>query len=253
MANPIKQLVRAGMAATLPRRRFMVSGPRSGNAVCLTFDDGPDPEHTPRLLDVLREHGAKVTFFMIGREVEKYPHIVRRAIDEGHAVGGHSFTHGDPTRTTGRQLADEAERTEQLFEKVLGRRVSLFRPPHGKLTALKMWHLWKGGQSVVLWNVDPKDYMCSSPRELTDRLNTRDLAGGDVVLLHDNVRHTVDAMPEVLEGLRGRGLSFVTADSWVKPVMQSCGRGSYAVAAADAGGRVLALGGMVRLMECATL
>ena len=253
MANPIKQLIRAGMAATLPRRRFMVSGPRSAGAVCLTFDDGPHPEHTPRILDVLREHGAKATFFMIGREVEKHPQVVRRVIDEGHAVGGHSFTHGDPTRTTARQLAEEVERTEQLFEQVIGRRVMLFRPPHGKVTAAKMWHLWKAGQSVVLWNVDPKDFECKSPRELTDRLNNRTLAGGDVVLLHDTVPHAIDALPELLGSSRGRGLSFINAHSWVRPESRSSGRRLGAVASVDASCSMLAAGGFLRLMECGIL
>lgn len=253
MPNVVRQIVRAGMAVALPRHRFMVSGPRSANAVCLTFDDGPHPEHTPRLLDVLREQGAKATFFMIGREVEKYPHLVRRAIDEGHAVGGHSFSHGNPTTTSARELSDEAERTEQLFEQVLGRRVLLFRPPHGKLTAAKILHLWRAGQSVVLWNVDPKDYNCMSPRDLINRLTTRMLVGGDVVLLHDNMPHAIEALPEVLESARRRGLSFVTAESWVRRVSPSCGRSGRAVASAGAGCRVLAMGGAIRLMECVTL
>jgi peptidoglycan/xylan/chitin deacetylase (PgdA/CDA1 family) len=250
MANPIRQLIRTGMAAALPRRRFMVSGPTSGNGVCLTFDDGPHPEHTPRLLDVLRAHGVKATFFMIGREVEKYPQIVRRVAEEGHAVGGHSFSHAAPGETTARQLAEEVERTERLFEEVIGRRACLFRPPHGKLTGGKMWRLWRAGQGVMLWNVDPKDFACRSPQELAGKLDGRSLRGGDVVLLHDNVPHAIHALPAVIDAARGRGLSFVTAEFWMGRRGSCRGLKDGAVASLELSSRLLAVGGVVHLTEC---
>jgi peptidoglycan/xylan/chitin deacetylase (PgdA/CDA1 family) len=202
------------MEATLPRRRFMISGPPDSDAVCLTFDDGPHPELTPRLLDVLAESGVRATFFMVGRSVERYPQVVRRILDERHAVGGHSFTHGDPRATSARDLAAEVDRTEELFEKIAGRRSRLFRPPHGKLTPGKLWRLWRGGQSIVLWNVDPKDFECKSAGELRDRLDGATLHGGDVVLLHDTVPHAAQVLPEIIRSARARGLGFTTAADW---------------------------------------
>lgn len=215
MPNPIKQIIRAGMAATLPRRLFMVSGPAGAPDVCLTFDDGPHPVHTPALLDVLAAAGVKATFFMIGQEVEKHPQVVRRVAAEGHAIGGHSFTHSNPSTTPARQLAEEVERTRRLLEQTIGEDVRLFRPPHGKLTAAKARRLWRAGQSIVLWNVDPKDFACRSSGELAAKLDARRLSGGDVVLLHDNLPVAAEALPDVIGGARQGGVGFATVADWL--------------------------------------
>ena len=193
----------------------MVSGPRAATDVCLTFDDGPHPVHTPRLLDVLAECGVKATFFMVGREAERHPQIVRRVAGEGHAVGGHSFSHAAPGETPAAHLAEEVERTERLFEQIIGRRLRLFRPPHGKLTPGKLWRLWRSGQSVVLWNVDPKDFACRSPEELAGKLDGGSLRGGDVVLLHDTVPHAAEVLPGVIAAARRRAVGFATVDEWL--------------------------------------
>jgi peptidoglycan/xylan/chitin deacetylase (PgdA/CDA1 family) len=194
----------------------MVSGPPDAAAVCLTFDDGPDPQHTPHLLDVLAEEGVRATFFMVGRSVERYPEIVRRVLDETHEIGGHSFTHGDPRATSARELTAEVDRTEELFQKIAGRPSRLFRPPHGKLTPGKLLRLWARGQSIVLWNVDPKDFECRSSGELRERLNGTTWRGGDVILLHDTVPHAAQVLPDMIRSVRARGLGFSTATEWVQ-------------------------------------
>src|SRR5262249_55671830 len=93
--NPfgIRQHMRGVMAAVLPHRLFLVRGKPRTNSVSLTFDDGPHPEHTPRLLDLLKKHEIKATFFVVGRQAERYPDLVRRMADEGHDVANHSFFH----------------------------------------------------------------------------------------------------------------------------------------------------------------
>ena len=116
------------------------------------------PSYTPALLDVLRDCGVRATFFVIGEKVERHPEIVRRMVAEGHGVGNHSFHHNDPQSTSARQLMDEVHRTKVLLAGLLGSDVTLFRPPRSKLTASKLWWLWKARQTVVLWNVDPKDF-----------------------------------------------------------------------------------------------
>jgi peptidoglycan/xylan/chitin deacetylase (PgdA/CDA1 family) len=182
--------------------------------VCLTFDDGPHPQHTLRLLDILKAEYVTGTFFMVGREMEKHPDVVRRVVLDGHAVGGHSFTHGEPGATSPRQLAEEVDRTERLFAQITGRPSRLFRPPHGKLTAGKLLRLWWRGQRVVLWNVDPKDFACASAAELGSRFDGRPLCGGDVVLLHDNVPHAADVLPDVIRSVRKSKLTFLPVTAW---------------------------------------
>lgn len=211
----LRQLARAGLAVALPRRWYLVRGPRRSASVCLTFDDGPHPVHTPRILDALRSVGATATFFVVGERAERYPHLVRWIVAEGHALGHHSFTHSNPALTSAAQLLDEVRRTRAVLHGITGRAPVLFRPPNGKLTARKALGLWRAGQSVILWNVDPKDFSRGSADELRDWFRQRPLVGGDVVLLHDNQPHAAGAIPELVRATRARGLTFTTPLQWL--------------------------------------
>jgi peptidoglycan/xylan/chitin deacetylase (PgdA/CDA1 family) len=203
------------MAATLPRRLFLVRGPASGNAVCLTFDDGPHPEHTPRVLDVLKQARVPATFFLIGERAERHPDLVRRIAAEGHVLGHHTFTHGDPSRTSARQVREEVRRTGEVLVSLTGREPTLFRPPLGKVTAAKLFGLWRDGQTVVLWSVDPKDSARRSEEEVRDWFDRHPLQGGDIVLLHDDRPHAAAILPGLIERTRKRGLTFATPPDWL--------------------------------------
>ncbi|HEV3119839.1 MAG TPA: polysaccharide deacetylase family protein, partial [Gemmataceae bacterium] len=208
-----RQLLRRALAAILPRRWFLVHGPVASSAVYLTFDDGPHPEYTPPLLDMLRRAEVRATFFLIGQNAERYPELVKRIAAEGHAIGHHSFFHEKPEQTSAAQLLGELARTQELFAKILGKRSQLFRPPYGKLSTGKLWRLWRAGQTVVLWNVDPKDYAATSAEALRSWFRRERLQGGDVVLLHDNHAHAVQVLPEVIDNCRARGLTLSTLES----------------------------------------
>lgn len=212
-----RQLLRRALAATLPRRLFLVHGPAAGRAVCLTFDDGPHPEHTPRLLDALKAHGVPATFFVIGQNAERYPDLVRRVAAEGHVVGNHSYSHTEPCRTSAGQLADETRRTGDLLAALLGGEApALFRPPKGQVTVAKLWRLWRARQTVVLWDTDPKDYARQSAAEVRDWFRAHPLRGGDVVLMHDSHPHATAVVPDLVEAARGAGLRFTTLPEWLK-------------------------------------
>ncbi len=213
--NWARQAIRRGLAVTLPSRLFLTHGPRLGRSVCLTFDDGPDPVWTPALLDVLRDCRVQATFFVIGEKVERHPEIVLRMVAEGHCVGNHSFYHTDPASTSTRQLIDEVHRTRVLLAGLLGSDVTLFRPPHGRLTAWKLSRLWGARQTVVLWNVDPKDFARTTAREVHDWFEARALRGGDLVLLHDRVPHAIEIIPNLVERARASGLTFATVADWL--------------------------------------
>jgi peptidoglycan-N-acetylglucosamine deacetylase len=210
-----RQAIRWGLARALPSSMLLVRGPRRDRSVCLTFDDGPDPVLTPPLLDVLRDLGVRATFFVIGCKVERYPGIVRRMAAEGHCVGNHSFHHSDPASISARQLCQEVRRTAELLAGLLGHEVRFCRPPHGKLSALKLLSLWGAKQTVVLWTVDPKDYCCKSAENLRSWFHARSLRGGDVVLMHDNVPHAVEIIPDVVQQARASGLTFSTVADWL--------------------------------------
>lgn len=213
--SQLRQLVRRGMAAALPRQMFLVSGPATSDGVCVTFDDGPHPDHTPVLLDGLARLGVRATFFVLGRQAERHPEIVRRMVSEGHRVGQHSYSHGDPSTTSALELAREVRRTSSLLQATTGRVPRLFRPPHGKLTAGKTLALWACGQSIVLWNRDAKDFACASSQPLREWFAQTPLVGGDVLLLHDVHPHAAGALDVLAQRVRERGLRFTTPDEWL--------------------------------------
>ena len=198
--HPLRQALRSALIGAVPRTRLIASLPRREGAVAVTFDDGPDPEWTPRILDVLAAHGARATFFVVGERAARHPGIVQRIAAEGHAVGHHSWTHSEPATTSARDLLRETRQSREYLEQLLGRAAPLFRPPHGKLTTAKLFGLWGQGNVVVLWNHDPKDYQMADPAELTRWFTTRPLHAGDVLLLHDTHSHTAAALPSMLDG-----------------------------------------------------
>jgi peptidoglycan/xylan/chitin deacetylase (PgdA/CDA1 family) len=211
------QFFRSALAALTSRRWFMTHGPCRQGGICVTFDDGPHPQYTPRVLDVLRDHGVRATFFLIGSRVQAYPNLARRIVADGHAIGHHSFHHTEPATTSARQLAAEMRQTLELFGSVGLPATVLFRPPKGKLSPAKLARCQAMGQSIVLWNVDPRDYCCTDAGELRERINELRLRPGDVVLLHDNLPHTAAALPHLIHRCRERGLKFVTPADWIAP------------------------------------
>jgi len=171
---------------------------------------------TPRLLDVLAELSVRATFFLIGREVERFPDVVRRMIDEGHCVGHHSYSHPPRRSLTARQAADETSRGARAVAALLGRTANLYRPPGGKLTGRDLVRLWRGGFTTVLWNVDPKDYNKRSADEVRCAFANRPLESGDIVLFHDNHPHAVEILPDLVARARRDGLEFDTVDAWTE-------------------------------------
>jgi peptidoglycan/xylan/chitin deacetylase (PgdA/CDA1 family) len=208
-ANPLRQLVKGAMTRVVPSALFRVRESAGERGVYLTFDDGPHPEHTPKLLDAMAAVGARGTFFVRGDHAAEHPDIVRRIVDEGHALGHHSFSHGEPGATSAGALAAEVQRTLDLFQVLLNRSSTLFRPPHGKVTPGKLARLWAAGQSIVLWNVDPKDFAKASVAELRAWLEAHPLDAGDIVLLHDTHPHAAGVMPFFAERARAAGLSLL--------------------------------------------
>lgn len=202
------------MTVSLPHRLILTQGSTAGGTAYLTFDDGPHPDHTPRLLDVLKSHGVVATFFVVGFQAERHPDIVRRIAAEGHALGHHSYFHSDPEQTTTRQLMDEISRTTDLLASITGHRPRMFRPPFGKLTVSKLLRLWTHGQQIVLWNSDPKDFLCHSSSELAGRFANSPVCAGDVVLFHDSFPHAAGFLPALIGNAGRSGITFDKVTQW---------------------------------------
>lgn len=181
-------------------------------AVALTFDDGPWPGSTDRILRILRRFHAKATFFMVGRQVDAYPGIVRRVAAAGHEIGNHSFDHPEGfAGMTDDRVASEMADTNALLAR-LGVTPNAFRPPSGSYDDGVVATARSQGMRTVLWDVDPRDWVSGVPPKLIVSSVLRRVRPGSIVLLHDgggDARHTIEALPDLLRGLRRRGYGFV--------------------------------------------
>lgn len=178
--------------------------------VAMTFDDGPHPTNTPRLLDMLRERGLRATFYLIGNRVVQYPDIVRRIAQEGHEIGNHSWSHPFLNRMSDRAVTLEIDQTTNAIFQVTGRPPVTFRPPYGAFTRRQRTALHANRTlPTILWSVDPQDWRRPGASTVANRILSGTRQGG-IILSHDIHRGTIDAMPQTLDGLTARGLHFVT-------------------------------------------
>jgi len=178
--------------------------------IAMTFDDGPHPQNTPRLLDMLRKRNIKATFYVVGRNVSQYPHIVRRIVSEGHEIANHSWSHGNLSKMSDAGVRKELSKTRDAIVAASGVQPRTMRPPYGALrSSQRAWVYREFGYPTILWDVDPLDWKRPGPSVVTSRIlsNTRN---GSIVLAHDLHKSTVDAMPATLDGLLRKGFHFVT-------------------------------------------
>ena len=186
--------------------------------ICLTFDDGPDPEVTPQVLDLLDRYAAKASFFCIGEKVTAYPETVREIVRRGHGVENHSYDHPAAFAFYGMSgLRREVELTQATIAGITGRAPLFFRAPAGFRSPLLDPVLAKCGMRYVSWTRRGYDAVRSDPVRVLQRL-TRGLGAGDVLLLHDGARARTDAgapvvlavLPALLDQLAARGLKSVS-------------------------------------------
>ncbi|MDP2064268.1 MAG: polysaccharide deacetylase family protein [Phaeovulum sp.] len=181
--------------------------------VALTFDDGPHPVHTPRLLDILKERGVIATFYLIGRSVRAFPDVARRIAAEGHEIGNHTWSHPELWGLGDYDVLREIDRTNEVIWRTVGLLPVTMRPPYGAITRYQSRMLHDTRLlPTVMWSVDPSDYRRPGPDVVASRIITKARSGA-IVLAHDIHGPTVDAMPATIDGLRERGFSFASMSS----------------------------------------
>ncbi len=176
--------------------------------VALTFDDGPWPTYTHQILDVLKRHNIKATFFMVGQELSRRPEIGRDVVAAGHVIGNHSWDH--PSRT--RNAVSQVKHTDSEIFKQLRIYTHLFRPPYGIVTNGMAAQAKSEKHAVVLWSVDSEDWKRPSASTIT-RTVMREVYPGGIILMHDgggNRSHTVAALKIFIPQLKQKGYKFVT-------------------------------------------
>ena len=192
---------------------IVAHGSRYAREIALTFDDGPS-EYTGALLDILAQEGVKATFFCVGKNVLERPKLVRRAVEEGHLVGTHSFSHKNLLGCLPAVSRAEIRAGAQTLEKVLGTRPLWFRPPYGMRYPWTLMQARSEGLSTALWCNCPRDWQCPGSKTIARRV-INNLRFGDVVLLHDgggDRSQTLEAVRCIIRVLRGRGYKFVRVD-----------------------------------------
>ncbi len=180
----------------------------AGKTIALTFDDGPGP-YTAQLLDILDQHGAKATFFLIGSKVSSQANVVRSIHARGHQLGNHSWSHPELPKLPVDQIADEIDRTNEAIRQATGVKPSILRPPYGAVNGVVLEQIRLRGMSSILWSVDTRDWADRNSNIVCSRA----VAGahpGAVILMHDIHQTSVGAVPCILSALKQQGYSFVT-------------------------------------------
>ena len=207
----------------------------TGRYTALTFDDGPYPPYTNRLLDVLKEKKAHVTFFLVAEQAQKYPELVRRMLAEGHTVGLHAFKHRDFLKLPEEEKQKDLERGKKVLHAITGKDPVYWRPPHGFRDGSVMKLAGQEHLTVVNWSVAPRDWTGIDKREILNRVMDK-ADDGAIVLLHDgdspfykaSRQATVDAVPLLIDSLREKGYHLVSLEEYFQADARTAGQNSRA-------------------------
>jgi peptidoglycan-N-acetylglucosamine deacetylase len=214
-------LIGTALAPVLPwvaSRAGIMRRQEGAAGVALSFDDGPHPQGTPLVLEILREAGASATFFLTGEQVERRPALVAEIVAAGHRVELHCHRHRNALRLSGRQFAEDAERGRAAIEEAGGQAIADHRPPYGIYSAAALRTVRRRGWRPVLWSKWGKDWRGSATARSIARRATDSIGAGDIVLLHDadyysapgSWARTVAALPIIVEELGSRGLKIAS-------------------------------------------
>jgi peptidoglycan/xylan/chitin deacetylase (PgdA/CDA1 family) len=197
-------LIRAG--------RYLERNRTDEPAVALTFDDGPHPVFTPRVLEILARYQVPATFFCVGMNAAAHPDLLGQVLDGGHAVGNHTWSHPYLPDLSRDELLRQVDETGAAISRVTGAPVRLFRPPYGSRTPEVLTWLAGHGMTTVVWDVDARDWSAPGAPAIAAAVGAC-AAAGSIVLLHDgggDRRQTVAALPTIVENLLERGHRLAT-------------------------------------------
>lgn len=190
--------------------------------VALTFDDGPDKDFTPQVLDILKKNDVKATFFVVGENVGWNPEILKREYEEGHEIGNHTFTHINVSKRGYDDIYKEIDETQQAVKKIIGVEPKLFRPPYRAISKEMCNIVKEKDMNIVLWsNLDPRDWSNPGVYYIVDTITSK-VQNGTIILLHDynNLRNTksqtIQALEIVIPKLKEMGYRFVTISELIE-------------------------------------
>ena len=206
-AKPVTPAPAAAPAAVTPSPT-----PLPTKYVVLTFDDGPDAEYTPKVLDILALYGATATFFEVGQNVRKHPELTRQLHAAGHSVQNHTWDHSDLRKLTAAKFLQEVTSTDQAIRAQIGSTPGCLRPPYGGVSATVRQRARQLGKDLVVWTIDSRDWTKPGTTAIVQRV-LKNVHSGSVILMHDgggNRAQTVAALPTILKALKAQGYGFRT-------------------------------------------
>ncbi len=188
--------------------------------VALTFDDGPSPTYTEKILDLLAMYDAHATFFVIGSQAEKYPEIIKREVKEGHELGNHTYKHQEVNQTSEEDLIKDLKQAHQVIRQITGQEMKVFRPTSGYYDGTIVAAAKSLDYTVIIWtwNQDSRDWTQQDGISIAHRL-TRIINPGSIILFHDqggNRSNTIKALHVLLPVLAEKGYRFVTVSTLLK-------------------------------------
>jgi peptidoglycan/xylan/chitin deacetylase (PgdA/CDA1 family) len=218
-ADPPPEVVKEAPPSALPEPPPVDETPKvdcsQTACVALTFDDGPSA-NSVALLDKLTELDVKATFFNTGQNSANRPDVVRRQAEEGHALGGHSWNHQDMKKRNPADACADAARTARAIREASGVETSLVRPPYGSWSDAVLNAC--SGQAFILWDVDTMDWSTHDPAKIAAHA-IDDSKPGSIILMHDTVAETAEALPVIVDGLKAKGYRLVTVpELWNEPI-----------------------------------
>ena len=174
----------------------------------LSFDDGPNPDYTAPVLDLLARHEARASFFLVGQNVERHPELVARMVAEGHRIGNHSYSHSVFSGISRAEQFTEIARTDKLLSVFDGLSCHPFRPPRGVFSVALLLRLARAGRRLTYWSYDSLDYRKQPVNELVDEMRAHVPPPGAIVLMHDDNERAPRILETLLPEWRAAGFSF---------------------------------------------
>lgn len=183
---------------------------RTGSSVYLTFDDGPIPEVTPKVLEILAKYGVKATFFMVGENIDKHPEVYEQVVQAGHAIGNHTYNHLKGWKTPFKEYIANVTKWDETFQMVNGKWTNgkWFRPPYGKATLRQRVALHRKGYKLIYWDILTRDYEPTrTPEQMLTQIQ-RETRPGSIINFHDSIKSNermLEVLPLVIEWLISKG------------------------------------------------
>jgi peptidoglycan-N-acetylglucosamine deacetylase len=215
---PFPTLLWQQIAVLQAHNRFLYTGNRYLPEIALTFDDGPNPYYTPQVLAILKQFGIKATFFCVGRQVARYPDLVKQEYADGNLVGNHSWSHPNLALLSGSEIVSQINLTSDAIQQAIGVRPTFFRPPYGVINARVLAEANLLSLTTIIWNDEALDWTTPGTDVIVSRILNL-AADGAIILLHDgggDRSQTIAALPTIITSLQARGFQFVTLQQMLK-------------------------------------